>query len=315
MNIKGVSDKINEYLDLYLVYVMHQRGYSKNTYIAYKADLENFFTFLTAYRQEVITVESLNEIERIDFRAWLAKRKTDDKLSSASLARNLSSVKAFFKWLEMEYGIKNESLFLMRGFKSPQKIVRVISYDDILEILSSVDEMSKMDWLGVRDVAFFVTLYGTGMRISEALSLTPAQYKSLSDDTLIIKGKGGKERLVPILAIVQDHIETYLKHCPYILSDDESLWRGARGGVVHASVMQRNLRNARKLLNLDDSVTPHTLRHCFATHLLHSGGDLRTIQELLGHESLSTTQRYTDVDGEHLLEQFRKAHPKGSNNT
>ena len=309
--IVGLDKAVQEALEQYGQYILHQKGYSNHTYISYKTDLEDFFSFIVLYHGEnIIDLNSLQNLEQRDFRAWLAKRRAK-KILSTSLSRNLSSVRAFFKWLEKKSIIKNESIGLMSSPKVAKKVIRPVSYSDILELLKSVDEMSITDWQGMRDVALFITLYGTGIRISEALSMTPNQYKSISDGMLLVRGKGGKERIVPVLDIVCEYIDRYMSACPFILGGEDGLWRGAKGGTLHASVAQRNLRNARKMLSLDDSVSPHALRHSFATHLLQNGGDLRSIQELLGHESLSTTQRYTEVDAEHLIEQFKKAHPKG----
>ena len=191
---------------------------------------------------------------------------------------------------------------------SPHRVPRPLRADDAAEIVARTGALAKQPWIGLRDIALFTLLYGCGLRISEALDLTGAE--APASDTLVVTGKGGKQRMVPVLPVVREAVAAYRAACPYRLAADGPLFRGARGGALNPAVAQRAMRAARGWLGLPDTATPHALRHSFATHLLAGGGDLRSIQELLGHASLTSTQRYTEIADTALLADYRKAHPR-----
>jgi len=236
-------------------------------------------------------------------RAYLSNR-ISKHISRTSNARSISSVKSFFRWLEANEILKNSAVISFSPPKIPKSLPKAVDEEIAVDILEEIKNFAKKSWLGKRDVAIFTLIYGCGLRISEALAIKKSDLEN--GEFIIIKGKGNKERLVPLLPIITEKIDDYLKACPYKVRKDEELFLGSRGDVVNPGVIQRQLRKLRAYLNLPETVTPHALRHSFATHLLAAGGDLRTIQELLGHSSLSTTQRYTEVD----IEKIRSEHSK-----
>ena len=282
----------------------NEKRCSKHTMDAYYRDLSFFFEFLAEYKNKLANKNTLSNLKIRDMRAYLSHR-ISKHISRTSNARAISSVKSFFRWLENEEIIKNSAVISFSPPKIPKSIPKAVDEEIAVDILEEIKNFAKKSWLGKRDVAIFTLIYGCGLRISEALSLTKSDLTN--GEFITIKGKGNKERLVPLLPIITEKIEDYLSACPYKVKNDEELFLGARGEVVNPGVIQRQLRKLRAYLNLPDSVTPHALRHSFATHLLAAGGDLRTIQELLGHSSLSTTQRYTEVDIEKIRQEHSKA--------
>jgi len=282
----------------------NEKRCSKHTQDAYYRDLSFFFEFLAEYKNKLANKNTLSNLKIRDMRAYLSHR-ISKHISRTSNARAISSVKSFFRWLENEEIIKNSAVISFSPPKIPKSIPKAVDEEIAVDILEEIKNFAKKSWLGKRDVAIFTLIYGCGLRISEALSLTKSDLTN--GEFITIKGKGNKERLVPLLPIITEKIEDYLSACPYKVKNDEELFLGARGEVVNPGVIQRQLRKLRAYLNLPDSVTPHALRHSFATHLLAAGGDLRTIQELLGHSSLSTTQRYTEVDIEKIRQEHSKA--------
>lgn len=284
-----------------------ERRSSPHTVAAYGRDLSAFFTFLTPYRGGVPELSDLADLHPADFRAWLAQR-TQDGLSRPSLARALSTLRGFFKFLERTGRVENAALKTLRSPRLPKQVPRPLSETDAVETLSTAAELQDEPWLAARDVALFSLLYGCGLRLGEALSLTVADRPR--GDTLRVLGKGSKERIVPVLPLVRDAIAAYLAQRPDGSPDTSALFIGARGGALNPGVVQRQMRRLRALLGLGERATPHALRHSFATHLLTNGGDLRTIQELLGHSTLATTQRYTQVDPSQLTRVYQSAHPR-----
>ena len=229
-------------------------------------------------------------------------------LSARSLARALSAVKGFTAWAADRTGHDATTVLSARSPKFRRKLPRPLSEDSAAAVLSDIGEDAREDWIAARDTAIATLLYGLGLRISEALSLTGADHPLPA--TLRITGKGGKTRLVPVIPAAGEAIADYVALCPHDLRPDEALFRGARGGAVNPRLIQGAMERARLRLGLPATATPHALRHSFATHLLSAGGDLRAIQELLGHASLSTTQAYTAVDAARLMEVYEKAHPR-----
>lgn len=281
-----------------------ERLYSLHTLDAYSRDL-------AAFLQEISDVEaSLKDLENLqvhDFRAFIAARSAKNLLKS-SLGREISAIKNFFKWLSCNKIIKNQAISIISSPRRPKILPKALDVEDSFNVLDEVKNMAQSEWQGLRDRAILTLLYGCGLRISEALALNIGDITPQSE-VLRIKGKGNKERIVPLLGIVWENINAYLKKCPYRLNDGDALFLGARGERLSPRVVQRQVAKVRLYLGLPDTFTPHALRHSFATQLLAQGADLRSIQELLGHSSLITTQRYTDVQTETLQKEYNKAHP------
>ena len=274
---------------------------------AYGRDVGQFMSFMAGHMGGAITLQSLKELRAADIRAFMAQRR-EESLGSRSLARVLSSLKNFFAFLERENVLATEAFNAVRTPKIPKSLPKALTIVEAKQTIASVDEMEDEPWIAARDMAVISLCYGAGLRIAEALALTKGD---LEADVLRVTGKGGKIRMVPLIAPVRQAIETYLKLSPYKLWEEDPLFRGKRGGVLSPRIIQLRMQQLRSALGLPPSATPHALRHSFATHLLGKGGDLRAIQELLGHASLSTTQIYTAVDTERLMESYAKAHPRG----
>ncbi len=282
-----------------------ERRVSRHTLASYQYDLADLLQFLNAYRGKSVALAALANLTLTDFRAWLAQGAHDDK-QAASRARAVAGVRNFFRWLDRTGQLHNAAIDLLKTPKTARRLPRPVSEDGAQDILALAKNATEENWVGLRDEALFTLLYGAGLRISEALALRHADLTT--QDRLTVTGKGNKQRSVPLLPIVRESLDRYLKACPY--PAEGFLFVGARGEVLNPGVAQRHLRCLRRLLNLPDTVTPHALRHSFATHLLASGADLRSLQELLGHSSLSTTQLYTKVESEQLAQTYRAAHPR-----
>lgn len=291
--------------------LLHIRRVSPHTHLAYHQDLSEFLHFLHRYLGEgELTLAQLAVIDQRTLRSWLAGRQQAG-FTSSSTARAIASIRNFYRYLSREKAIENTAVLNLRGPKLKKPLPKALNQQDSLSAINSIGELSDEPWIAKRDWALLSLIYGAGLRISEALSLTVKDIKS-SFTSIRIKGKGNKEREVPLLPEVKKALESYIGICPYLKGGgDTLLFIGARGGALQSAVFRKQIRVLRAQLGLPDSVTPHAFRHSFATHLLAGGGDLRSIQELLGHESLSTTQRYTQVDTARLLSVYKDAHPKG----
>ncbi len=287
------------------------QGKSPKTIEAYRRDVGGFLGFLSNYHGGDIGLNSLAAISVRDMRAWMAHERGRG-LSARSLARALSAVKGFYGWLNAEQGVDNAAVASMRGPRVKPSLPRPVAKDDAREMLAMVDVQHKEAWVGARDMAVLLLLYGCGMRISEALGLNRAD--APLPEVLRITGKGGKERILPVLPVAREGVEAYLRACPHDLPADGPLFIGVRGRRLGARAIQKLMLGLRGQLGLPASATPHALRHSFATHLLEAGGDLRSIQALLGHASLSSTQVYANLDQTRLMEIYNRSHPaaKGS---
>ncbi|SMQ86144.1 tyrosine recombinase XerC subunit [Devosia lucknowensis] len=283
------------------------RRLAPKTLEAYGRDLDQFMSFLAGHMGGPVTLAALRDMRGADIRAFMAQRRTET-LGSRSLARVLSSLKSFFAFLERDGTLATDALNVVRTPKVARSLPKALSVVEAKRTITETEAMEEEPWIGARDMAVIALCYGAGLRISEALSLTRADLES---DTLRVTGKGGKVRLVPLIGAVRQSIDAYLALSPFQPEADEPMFRGKRGGPLSPRLIQLRMENLRSALGLPPSATPHALRHSFATHLLGRGGDLRAIQELLGHASLSTTQIYTQVDTERLLESYAKAHPRG----
>lgn len=283
------------------------QGAAATTLDAYRRDVARYLAFLVQHRGGSDGLASIATTSPADLRAWMAEERGRG-LSARSLARALSAVKGFTAWAADRTGRDATTVLSARGPKFRRKLPRPLSEDGAVAVLNCIGDDAREDWIAARDTAVATVLYGLGLRISEALSLTGADHPLPS--TLRITGKGGKTRLVPVIPAATEAVAAYVAVCPFDLQPCAPLFRGARGGPVNPRLIQSAMERARLRLGLPATATPHALRHSFATHLLSAGGDLRSIQELLGHASLSTTQAYTAVDAARLMEVYEKAHPR-----
>jgi integrase/recombinase XerC len=287
-------------------YLQHDRRRSAHTVRAYVATAHRFIDFLGHYRGEEIAPAGLLDLSAADLRAFLADRRGSG-LGAASSARELSGVRAFLSYAAEQQG-RHAQLPRTRAPKRPRTLPRPASPDDALELAENAAEAASAAWIGARDLAILLLLYGAGLRVAEALSLRASVLPIGA--TLRVTGKRSKTRVVPIVPAVREAVETYVQQSPWPLSGDVPLFVGARGGRLNPDLVRRAVASARRRLGLPDTLTPHALRHSFATHLLARGADLRALQELLGHTSLSSTQIYTAVDAARLLDVYRHAHPR-----
>lgn len=300
-------------LGLYLVHLRGERRASPRTIEAYERDIAAFIRFLADHRGGPAMAPGLADLTAGDVRAYLAYRRTrhgaggPEPLSHRSLARALAAIRGYFRYVERTYGLDLAALARVRGPRSPRTLPRPVSENAARAVLEAAGE-DVAPWIAARDTAVLALLYGAGLRISEALSLTGAD--AALGPRLRVVGKGAKTRDVPILATVADAVARYVALCPFLLEADHALFRGVQGGALSPRMVQRRMERLRTRLGLPPSATPHALRHAFATHLLGRGADLRSIQELLGHADLATTQVYADVDAAHLLSAFDAAHPR-----
>lgn len=295
-------------LPAFLSHLSHERRMAAKTVDAYGSDLAGFFGFLRGHLGREASLAALASLKARDIRAYLAARRRDG-LTDASIARLLSSIKALYRWLSRAHGIENAEIGYLQGPRRSPRLPRPVSVEAAKDILYEADtEPDAEPWIAARDVAVLSLLYGAGLRISEALSLTGADVPA--SERLRIKGKGGKVRIVPLIGPVRDAISEYARLCPYALPRNQALFRGAKGRPLSPRIIQGRMQALRGILGLPETATPHALRHAFATHLLANGADLRSIQTLLGHASLSTTQVYTGVDTSQLRAAHAAAHPR-----
>ena len=282
------------------------RNLSDNTLISYKHDVKSFIEFISTHTGSEVSIKYLNDMKISDFRSFLSYLRNKD-MSSTSIARIISSLKSFFNHLLNTNLIESTVVQSLRTPKQKKSLPRPISSELAIETIKHAQDMEKEKWIGLRNKSILMLLYGCGLRISEALNLN---FEDINEnDYLIIKGKGNKERMVPLMDYVKNDIENYIHECPKNFMKDDPLFVGKRLDRLSPRIIQYVLEKIRHNLSLPETATPHALRHSFATHLLNSGGDLRTIQELLGHSSLSTTQKYTKVETEKLYDAYSKAHP------
>lgn len=315
LRLPGVKPDLQSALNGWVLYLRTERRASPRTLDAYFRDIRQFAEFLQDHLGGLIGIGELKSLHTSDFRAFLAERRRKN-VSHRSLSRALSSVRSLFRYLKKRGITDNPALSALRTPKTKHTLPRPLSASMALKLLEQLapDNMQgTARWTSARDMAVLSLLYGAGLRISEALGLNRRDAHPYHEGaTLRITGKGRKTRLVPILPAVSSAIGDYLELCPFQLEPDSPLFVGVRGGRLGARAIQARMQQLRGALGLPPGATPHALRHSFATHLLAGGGDLRTIQELLGHASLSSTQIYTEVDAQHLLDIHAKAHPRGS---
>lgn len=311
---RGVNDAlplggdVDDALAAWLSHLAAEKGHSAATCEAYARDVRQFLAFLKLHHGYAPCRADLARLDAKTVRAFLSARRKSGVVSR-SLARTLSALRTFFRWLEREDVLRNRAVAEMATPKLPHLVPKPLNIDAAKLIVTQSGD-AELAWIAARDKAVLLLLYGCGLRISEALGIKRRDAPLNGRDAMHIHGKGGRERLVPVLPIVSDAIADYLRLCPHTIDSDTPLFVGARGGPLSPRLIQLAMARMRERLGLPDTATPHALRHSFATHLLSAGADLRQIQELLGHASLSTTQAYTEVDRERLLQVYDSAHPR-----
>ena len=297
-------------IDQWQDYMISEKRVSPHTHEAYLRDVTKFLSFLTEYSGNSPDQKTLEALKPADFRSYLAARRRDG-LTPASMARSFSAVRAFYKYLRRNNVIANDAIDAVSSPKLKKRLPRALSQDAAKRTIKDVGDFStpdkNADWVSYRDIAVLTLLYGCGLRVAEALSINIGDMDK--KDIMTVMGKRNKERLVPLIPAVTKAVDQYIKACPKNLRTGDPLFIGVRGKRLNARNVQLAMQKVRAALGLPSTATPHALRHSFATHLLTAGGDLRTIQELLGHADLSTTQHYTDVDTAYLMDVYNNAHP------
>jgi integrase/recombinase XerC len=298
-----------EALSAWVDHLEREKRASPRTLEAYRGCAQAYLSFLHRHRGEDIHLSDLGEVSAAELRAYLASRRSGLRpLSPRSLSQALSAIRSFHGFLDRRLATPNVAIALVRGPKVKPGAPRPVSEAQARGLIGeAIDERAPI-WRGIRDQAVLTLLWGCGLRISEAMALR--RRDAPLPQSLRVRGKGGKVRLVPVLPRVREQVDAYLRVLPFRLEADDSLFRADRGGPLRPRQVQQLVQRLRSRLGLSERATPHALRHAFATHLLGAGADLRSIQELLGHASLSTTQRYTDVDAARLLDAYSEAHPR-----
>jgi len=293
----------------WLAALAKERRLSGLTVEAYERDTRQFLQFLTGHCGGAPGIADVAQLRPADLRAFLAARRKDGA-GARTLGRGLAGVRSLLRFLERKGLVNAAGATVLRAPRQPKSLPKPLTATDARRVVAQEEQLAEEPWIAARDAAVLTLLYGSGLRISEALGLDGTALCDAAERTLRITGKGGKTRLVPVLPAARQAVEAYRRLCPYHLGAGSPLFRGARGGPLNPAIVQRAMQRMRGALNLPETATPHALRHSFATHLLGRGGDLRAIQELLGHASLSTTQAYTGVDTARLLEVYQTAHPR-----
>ena len=289
---------------------LNQRDLSRHTVEAYLRDVTQFIAFLAEHSEQEVSLASFNTLTAMDVRSFLAKRRNVEATQSRSLARSLSGLRSFTLYLSEKNYPVSAAFKIVRSPRIPKSLPRPMSQSDALQMIALAGDMSSHPWENLRNQALLVLIYGCGLRISEALNLSYGDRPKPDNISIRITGKGKKQRDAPILPLIENAIQQYIQAAPFDFKDDDPLFRGIRGGRFSARQVQMIVEKCRRSMGLPDTVTPHAFRHSFATHLLAAGGDLRTIQELLGHASLSSTQIYTEIEDTELGRIYKNAHPR-----
>ena len=307
MSIEVCAPDLADAFGRWLRWLKVEKNLSRHTLRAYTNDVSQFIDFLCRHHGRAPALKDLSDTSLRDFRSWMSGQSMNGQ-SAATRARALSGIKNFFKWMDREGILHNAALKSVRTPKQPRKLPRPLFEKQALQVLDAPAIADQDAWIIRRDQALMTLLYGCGLRIDEALSLN---IRDLPRDGFIrVLGKGRKERQVPVLKIVTDALDSYRAICPFAETQDRPLFLGARGKRMRQQIAQKAMRDMRASLGLPETATPHALRHSFATHLLQNGANLREIQELLGHASLSTTQRYTDINARELIDIYKRSHPR-----
>ncbi len=303
LQIKDKSDfEVKDLIDKFLRFLEVEKKYSNHTVNSYRIDIFYFFDFLFRVKTKIIQKNDIENLTVHDFRKWLSERLSNHV--NASNARGLASLRSMFRFFNENNLLKNREIEKIKTPKIAKPVPKAVDQIDIEKIFAAIVQERKIEWQAKRDLALLTLIYGCGLRISESLAVTK---KSLENSQmLVVTGKGKKQRMVPLLTIVKERINQYLQSCPFKIDFDYPIFLGAKGKIYTRFEFSALIQKIRRRLNLAETITPHAFRHSFATHLLEAGGDLRTIQELLGHEGLSTTQRYTKIDKARLLSVYEK---------
>jgi integrase/recombinase XerC len=309
--IKTYDAEIAKIIETWQEYLGIQRNYSQHTLDSYLNDLNNYLTFISKYNENVTTLKQLESVDIRLMRSWLAARHQDN-FSAVSTARALSSIKNFYKYLEKKFAITCHSVFIVRSPKKPKSLPKALTQTEAKISLDNIELLGTEEWIHFRNKALLTLIYASGLRISEALSITKEHLNN--PEFIKILGKGNKERIIPWIQESKELINQYIKILPFFVENNAPIFLGKRGGVLHRAVFNKELINLRRSLGLPKHLSSHAFRHSFATHLLENGADLRSIQDLLGHQSLSTTQRYTKINQTLLESVYDKAHPDSKNN-
>jgi integrase/recombinase XerC len=306
------DETVHTCVSSWMNWLANNKRYSAHTCVAYQHDAQQFLHFLCDYKNELVSLTLLEKLTLRELRSWLSSR-VQAGYSNQSNARAVSVIRGFYRHLKRTHNIENAAIFSLRTPKTDKPLPKAVNAKTSLRAVNAMHQLAEEPWIAKRDMALLMLIYGCGLRISEALSLTTAVLPLKNHISIL--GKGKKQRMVPLLPMVKKAIDTYLNHCPFHDSSKTSapLFYGKQGKALNPGVFQKQIRLMRGYLGLPDTVTPHAFRHSFATHLLAEGGDLREIQELLGHETLSTTQRYTHVDEARLTSAYLDAHPRAKN--
>jgi integrase/recombinase XerC len=309
--VPGAGPGVGEMAAAWRDWLAHEKRQAALTVKAYQTDLFGFVAFCCDHLGGPPGLDQLVGLSAADFRAWLAWRHRRG-LARASSARALAAVRSFYRYLDRQHGLQNAAVKALRTPRLARRLPRPLSIGQARELIEEVGEIATPDWVAKRDLALLLLLYGAGLRIGEALALERRALgrEPARQQTLTVTGKGQKQRLLPLLPVIATALAAYLEHCPYRRGAEAPLFVGLRGRRLQPALVRRRMRSLRRRLGLPESATPHALRHSFATHLLAGGADLRVIQELLGHASLSTTQGYTGIEGERLMRLYRHAHPR-----
>ena len=289
---------------------LNQRDLSRHTVEAYLRDVTQFIAFLAEHSEQEVSPANFDTLKAMDVRSFLARRRNIEATQSRSLARSLSGLRSFTLYLSEKNYPVSAAFKIVRSPRIPKSLPRPMSQSDALQMIALAGDMSSHPWENLRNQALLVLIYGCGLRISEALNLSYGDRPKPDNISIRITGKGKKQRDAPILPLIENAIQQYIQAAPFDFKDDDPLFRGVRGGRFSARQVQMIVEKCRRSMGLPDTVTPHAFRHSFATHLLAAGGDLRTIQELLGHTSLSSTQIYTEIEDTELGRIYKNAHPR-----
>lgn len=291
----------------WLEYLSKQKNYTNNTISSYQNDISNFINFIGKYQAlDVITFDIIKSIDIRLIRSWLSERRQKD-YGADSNARALSSIKNFYRYLEKNFNVVCHALYIVRSPKKAKNLPKSLTKGETIQAIGNIEMLGDEEWIHVRNKALLTLIYAGGLRISEALSLTRNHLKN--HEFLKILGKGNKERVIPWIESSRLLIEKYLQIIPFAVENDEPVFRGKRGKALQRAVFSKELINLRRMLGLPEFLSAHAFRHSFAAHLLENGADLRSIQDLLGHQSLSTTQRYTQINKSHLESVYEASHP------
>lgn len=302
-----IENSLGAEIEKWVEWLRLSKRLSNNTVNAYLTDMNSFLNFLTQHLGESPNIDKINRLNIRDFRSWLASRRLQN-YTARSTARALSVLRNFYLFLEREYNFYNAAIATVRSPRLQNSLPKPLTSTQAQTLLTDMECEDREPWIITRNTALFTLLYGAGLRINEALSLNRSCLPLAHD--LKIMGKGQKERIIPLLPQIKEHIEAYIKLCPYGQTPSDPLFFGEKGKRLNPGVVQKIMRDYRRYVGLSEDTTPHTLRHSFATHLMDASSDLRAIQELLGHTSLSTTQIYTKVETQKLLDIYKKTHPR-----